>query len=172
MNAEMRRNEILKILSHADSPVSAKILANKLNVSRQVIVGDVAILRACGSNLIATPKGYILQSKLQMTDKGISHQIACAHDAEGMLSELYAIVDAGCKVIDVIVEHPVYGQLIGLLQLSTRNDVDEFIIRCSEAQPLSYLTGGLHLHTVLCPDEAAFERAKEALNKLGILLTE
>jgi transcriptional regulator of NAD metabolism len=75
-------------------------------------------------------------------------------------------------VLDVIVEHPVYGQLTGSLQLANRYDVGQFINRCSSfaAPPLSKLTGGIHLHTLLCPDEAAFERVKEALHKLGVLL--
>lgn len=166
MKAQVRRNKILGLLSKATAPVSATILANELNVSRQVIVNDVAILRASGSDLIATPRGYILQGK----EMGIIHQIACVHDVKGMQDELNAIVDEGCKVIDVIVEHPVYGQLVGALQLSNRNDVKEFVQRSEETQPLSNLTGGLHLHTIVCPDDDAFERVKNALRKMKILL--
>ena len=168
MSAEIRRGELLKILMGASAPINATVLAKKLNVSRQVIVSDVAILRASGTTLIATPRGYILQNQ----DMGITHQLACVHDAQGMRTELYTIVDQGCKVIDVIIDHPVYGQIIGMLQLSNRNDVDEFILRCKQSQPLSYLTGGLHLHTVLCPDEAAFVHVKEELMNRGILLAE
>lgn len=166
MNAEIRRNKILSILSGVSDPISATVLAQKLNVSRQVIVNDVAILRASGSELIATPRGYILQGR----ETGIIHQIACIHDAGGMRDELNAIVDQGCKVIDVVVEHPVYGQLAGTLQLSNRNDVKEFVERSEEAQLLSYLTGGVHLHTILCPTEEAFERVKQELKKMKVLL--
>jgi len=168
MNADMRRSELLSILSNANSPISATLLAKKYNVSRQVIVGDIALLRATGAKIIATPRGYLVQN----SDRGILHQIACIHDSEKMRAELYTIVGQGCKVIDVIVEHPVYGQLVGMLQLSTRDDVDQFILRCADSQPLSYLTGGVHLHTISCPSETAFERVKTELNQLGLLLTE
>jgi transcriptional regulator of NAD metabolism len=170
MNAEARRRNLLTILSSADAPVNATTLANKLDVSRQVIVNDIAFLRASGSALISTPRGYLLQ-KPDGSSKGIIHQIACLHDSEGMRAELYAIVDAGCKVIDVVVEHPVYGQLVGMLQLSSRSEIEEFISRCSEAKPLSSLTGGVHLHTILCPSDDAFVRVKEELKKQKVLIT-
>ncbi len=157
----------MNMLSRSSEPVSATTLAEALNVSRQVIVSDIALLRAEGKTVIATPRGYILQYQ----DKGIRYQIACRHDADGMTDELYAIVDNGCTVIDVIVEHPVYGQISGMLQLSTRKDVQEFIYKCSFAQPLSYITGGLHLHTLSCPSPEAFARVKTELTKLNILLS-
>jgi transcriptional regulator of NAD metabolism len=168
MNADARRKEILHILSGSGTPVSATALAQKLNVSRQVIVGDIALLRAKGSTVIATPRGYLLQ----YADKGIMRQIACAHCAGDMRAELDAIVDQGCRVIDVIVEHPVYGQLAGMLQIATRDDVGQFILRCADSQPLSYLTGGVHLHTISCPSEDAFLRVKQELDRLGFLLKE
>ena len=84
------------------------------------------------------------------------------------------MVDQGCTVLDVIVEHPLYGQLTGPLQISNRYEVGQFLSRCrqSEALPLSELTEGIHLHTLSCPDEAAFQRARQALRELGILLEE
>jgi transcriptional regulator of NAD metabolism len=166
MNAEQRRKEIIGILSASDCPVSAFFLAERLNVSRQVIVGDIALLRTAGANIIATPRGYLLQSQ----EKGLRCSIACIHDAEGMRQELFAIVDNGCKVIDVVVEHPVYGQITGMLELGTRTDVIRFLQKCSQARPLSSLTGGLHFHTILCPDEEACMRVKSALSDLNILL--
>ena len=92
--------------------------------------------------------------------------------AEEIESELYAMVDQGCTVLDVIVEHPVYGQLTGELQLSSRYDVKEFLHRlaASDAHPLSDLTGGIHLHTLSCPSEEAWERTCQALRELRILL--
>ncbi|HUM84820.1 MAG TPA: transcription repressor NadR [Lachnospiraceae bacterium] len=168
MNAEMRRSKITEILKAAGTPVSASCLAAQLNVSRQIIVGDVALLRARGAEVSATPRGYLMQP----ADSRYTHRIACRHGAGAMQAELYAIVDEGCTVIDVIVEHPVYGQLTGLLQLSSRHDVDEFIISCRrlDAQPLSCLTEGIHLHTLSCPDEAAFRRVEKSLTKLHLLL--
>ena len=84
------------------------------------------------------------------------------------------MVDQGCTVLDVIVEHPIYGQLTGPLQLSSRYDVAQFIRRCtqSDARPLSDLTEGIHLHTLSCPSEEAFSRVQAGLRELGALLEE
>ena len=82
-------------------------------------------------------------------------------------------MDHGCTVLDVMVEHPVYGQLTGRLDLSSRYDVSEFIRKVSahQARPLSDLTGGIHLHTLSCPGEAAWSRVLEALKQEGFLLS-
>ena len=87
-----------------------------------------------------------------------------------MEAELEIMVDNGCTVLDVIVDHPVYGQLTGALQLSSRYDVRRFIQRAGAAQPLSLLTEGVHLHTLSCPDEDAFRRVLEELRGAGFLL--
>ena len=83
-------------------------------------------------------------------------------------------MDYGCQVVDVVVEHPLYGQLTGQLHLSSRYDVQEFIRAVSQrnAKPLSDLTGGIHLHTLRCPSQEAFERARAALDQAGFLLKE
>lgn len=72
-------------------------------------------------------------------------------------------------MVDVIVEHPVYGQLVGALDLRSRYDVEEFLRRSAGAAPLSSLTEGLHLHTLLCPDDAALARVKNQLREKGFL---
>jgi transcriptional regulator of NAD metabolism len=89
-----------------------------------------------------------------------------------MEAELNAIVDQGCTVVDVVVEHPIYGQLVGKLELSSRYDVSQFVRRSQteDARPISSLTDGVHLHTIRCPDEAALQRVQEALRALGVLL--
>lgn len=168
MRAEERRQAIQDILQQSPQPVSAGALAARFSVSRQIIVGDVALLRAAGADISATPRGYVSQP----SPGGLVRQVACQHDAAGMEAELNAVVDQGCTVVDVIVEHPVYGQLTGPLRLSSRYDVSQFIARCAqaEARPLSDLTGGIHLHTLACPDEAAFRRVLAALRTLGVLL--
>ena len=167
MRAEERRQAILEHLRQASRPVSAGYLAERFSVSRQAVVGDVALLRAAGADISATPRGYVILK----AGRGLVRRVACRHDAAGMEAELNAMVDQGCSVLDVIVEHPVYGQLTGPLQLSSRYDVGQFIARCAEsdARPLSDLTGGIHLHTLSCPGEDAFRRAREALGALGVL---
>ena len=168
MEAASRRQAILDRLRTADRPVSASALAAGLNVSRQIIVGDIALLRAGGAEISATPRGYVLP---RATD-GITRTIACRHTLAQTGQELDILVDNGCTMLDVIVEHPVYGQLTGQLQISSRYDVEQFLarIRDSDAAPLSMLTGGLHLHTLCCPNEDAYTRACAALKAAGLLL--
>ena len=168
MEAASRRQAILDRLRTADRPVSASALAAGLNVSRQIIVGDIALLRAGGAEISATPRGSVLP---RATD-GITRTIACRHTLAQTGQELDILVDNGCTVLDVIVEHPVYGQLTGQLQISSRYDVEQFLarIRDSDAAPLSMLTGGLHLHTLCCPNEDAYTRACAALKAAGLLL--
>ena len=98
--------------------------------------------------------------------------MAVRHTTQEMERELQICVDNGCTVLDVVVEHPVYGQLVGQLQLSSRYDVEQFLnrSRSGAARPLSDLTGGIHLHRLLCPDEAAYQRVCRQLDEAGFLL--
>jgi uncharacterized protein len=116
MNPSQRREKILEILQKREEPVSASSLAKTLKVSRQVIVGDVALLRAANQPITATPRGYLLESTNARSGELI-RTIACRHDRNGISRELYAVVDNGCGVLDVIVEHAVYGQISGRLQV-------------------------------------------------------
>ena len=166
MTAQERRGAILDMLTQSVRPVSATALARRFGVSRQLVVGDVALLRAGGAEIDATARGYVMGKR----QTGLLRQVACRHEAAGMEEELQIMVDNGCTVLDVIVEHPVYGQLTGALQLSSRYDVQQFIRRSNAAQPLSLLTEGVHLHTLSCPGEDAFARVTEELDRAGFLL--
>ena len=168
MRSDERRKAILEILRAAQAPMSASALAERFGVSRQIVVGDVALLRSAGESILATPRGYIMQS----APVGAVHRLAVRHTAQQTEQELNAIVDNGGTVLDVIVEHPVYGEITGSLQLSSRYDVAQFLSRSSGASPLSALTEGIHLHTVSCPDEAVFARVRDSLRALGFLLGE
>lgn len=167
MTADERRSKILSQLS--DAPVSATALAKQFGVSRQIIVGDIALLRAGGYDITATPRGYIIPSH-----SGLVRRLACVHTGAQTQEELYLMVDCGCTVLDVVVEHPVYGQLTAALQLSSRFDVDQFVEKMDsrDARPLSALTEGIHLHTLACPSEAAFRLLEEKLGVLGMLWVE
>ena len=167
MDARDRREIIAQRLEERTGPMSAAALARELSVSRQVIVGDVALLRARGMKITATPRGYVLPPP----PSGIMCTLACCHRANQLAEELNVMVDQGCTVLDVIVEHPIYGQLTGPLRLSNRHEVAQFVARCEEAgaPPLSQLTGGLHLHTVLCPSQEAADRVRAGLERLNFL---
>lgn len=167
MDAAHRRKTITHILEEAKTPVSAAALAREFSVSRQIIVGDVALLRAAGLDIAATPRGYVLPKETA----GLVRTVACIHPGEAMARELEIMVDQGCQVMDVVVEHPVYGQLTGQLCLASRYDVQEFVRLVSQrkAKPLSDLTGGVHLHTLRCPDEDSYRRVLAGLKAEGFL---
>lgn len=173
MDSATRRVKIREILEQTGAPVSASSLAKELKVSRQIIVGDVALLRAGGTAIEATPRGYILGGT---GNPGGAHrrQIVSVHSDAQTEEELNLIVDNGCKVVDVIVEHPVYGQLTGLLDISNRFEVQAFLqkIEKTDAHSLCELTDGLHIHTIEYRDEACFLRMLDALTKAGFIYKE
>ena len=166
----MRRDRIFEIISNNNAPVSASSLAKELNVSRQVIVGDIAILRAQGREIIATARGYMIpeyRAKNQYIGK-----IACCHNAENTKEELYIIVDLGATVVNVTVEHDLYGEITGQLNIKTRDDADAFVdrVKLSEAKLLSVLTLGVHLHTIACSNKTHFDQVYHALDNAGFLV--
>lgn len=166
MKAEERRKIIARTLT-ADQPISATALAGQFSVSRQIIVGDIALLRASGLDIVATPRGY----KLGETT-GLVRAVACIHTTQEMETELLTMVDNGCTVIDVVVEHPLYGQLTGQLSLASRYDVKQFVEKSKDIAPLSSLTDGIHIHNLRCPSEEAYARVCADLEQLGILYTQ
>lgn len=170
MDAGERRERVLALLRESGGPVSASALAKEVSVSRQVIVGDIALLRAAGTDIQATPRGYLLGGEEKERGKLI-RTIACRHDREGMGEELYTVVDNGAGVIDVIVEHPVYGQISGKLHIFSRFDVRNFLSKVAEnnAAILCDLTNHVHLHTISCHSQEEYCRVLSELDKKGIL---
>ncbi len=139
-------------------------------MSRQAIVHDVAILRAEGAAIVATVRGYLLASAADR----LAHRVVVAvrHRPDEAEVELTALVDQGVRVVDVVVEHPVYGELRGEVHLASRSDVEAWAeaTRRAGAHLLSELTEGVHLHTLEADDPARLERARAALGRLGFLL--
>lgn len=172
MTAEDRRRRIIEFLESSSVPVTGAELSSLLQVSRQVIVQDVALLRAQGAKLVATPQGYIIPNNQSPTAR--TFVIACQHSLDETEEELNLLVDHGLKVIDVVVEHPVYGEMRGLIMVESRRDVKEFMSRVQQtgASLLSSLTKGVHLHTVECSRSCVLEEAKSALKDKGFLITE
>lgn len=170
--AEERRRQILSLLRQSERPLRGAELAARLGVSRQVIVQDIAVLRAAGEEVFATPLGYVLP---RHGGKPRNRAVfACRHGRAEVQDELNALVDLGVRVIDVVVEHPVYGELRGVLMLESREDVREFMHRLEDGQAelLSALTKGVHLHTVEASRPEALEKARAELERLGHLLTD
>lgn len=171
MNVSDRREKILNILKKSNEAISGTNLAKDLDVSRQIIVGDIAILKAGGENIISTSRGYILNND-EENKNFILKTIACKHGKEEIEDELNIIVDEGSTVVNVVVEHEVYGQITGDLYLSSRRDVKDFIekLKSDVVNPLAKLTDGIHLHTIKCKDEESFNEIIKSLGDKGYLL--
>ncbi|KRK70524.1 hypothetical protein FD02_GL000595 [Lacticaseibacillus nasuensis JCM 17158] len=147
-------------------PITATEFAKQFNVSRQTVVGDVALLRALGEDIIATPRGYEYR-------QAVRHQavIVCRHTPEETEDELLRIVGAGGTVLDVLIDHPLYGQLRGELQIRTAVDVHLFVSkwRGHAGHLLSELTNGVHLHTVAYDEPEQLAAIKATLRDAGYL---
>lgn len=170
MNAATRREQILQLLGQSSGPLSATAIASRFSVSRQIIVGDIALLRAAGAAIIATPRGYLLERSSGQTY--VETSIVCEHDDDRLAEELYTVVDLGGALIDVTVEHSIYGQICAPLHIYSRFDADAFLrkLESQNARPLCNLTGGIHLHRLRCPNREVQDRVLQALKAKGFLL--
>lgn len=169
---EDRRELILNWLKEADQPITGNLLATKTNVSRQVIVQDISILKARNYPILATAQGYVFMQE-RLNNHMLSRVIACKHLPEETELELNMIVDHGGIIKDVVVEHPVYGDLTASLMIRNRRDVKEFInkMEVTQASLLSQLTDGVHLHTIEARTNQQLEEICNELMKAGFLLT-
>jgi transcriptional regulator of NAD metabolism len=172
MTAERRARQqrLRELLRAAERPIPGGELASRLGVSRQAVVQDVAVLRAAGEPIVATARGYLLAPAV--ADGTCEAVVQVRHRPEEAGRELLALVDAGARVVDVVVEHPLYGELRGMLLLASRADVCEWLQRAEQtrAHMLSELTDGCHLHTLQARGPEVLERAQAALRALGFLV--
>ncbi|TMN23227.1 transcription repressor NadR [Lentibacillus cibarius] len=168
---EDRRNLILSWLKQDSQPFSGKVLAEKTNVSRQAIVQDISLLKARGEPIIATSRGYVYYTD-NKNPTAFTRVIAVCHQLEDTATELYTLVDHGVKIRNVMVEHPIYGDLTGSLMIKNRLDADAFLqkLHQTDATLLSKLTSGVHLHTIEADTQEQLEKACDALKTESILL--
>jgi transcriptional regulator of NAD metabolism len=168
-----RRTKLLEILTDSSGPRTGAELSDLLGVTRQIIVADIALLRAAGEQIIATPNGYLINNESRNT--GFTCTVVSKHSADyhDIEDELFTIVDYGGCIVDVTVEHPVYGQMTGLLHIESRHDVAKFIERlsASKAEPLLVLTEGLHLHTLQAKDEETLNIIVAKLKEKGYVIS-
>jgi transcriptional regulator of NAD metabolism len=161
-----RRARLLDILTDAESPVTGSTLSALLGVSRQAIVNDIAILRASGNVISGGPHGYRIGPVLGMVE--IIH---CLHPPDRGREEWEILLDRGVVVLDVGVDHSIFGEIRAPVLVETRADIDrhaDTITKAGEA-PLSVITGGRHTHMVRAPNHDALEAAKRELDERGIL---
>lgn len=170
MNSKKRREAIIKVLNQEEKAIKGTELAKFFNVSRQVIVQDIALLRAEGENIIATPQGYLIMKDY---NKKIKKTIVSKHTTyEAMREELQIMIDHGARVLDVIVEHPVYGEIKGILNIGYKKELEEFMekVEKEKIEPLASLTEGVHIHSIEISDEESFQKMKRALLKKKYLI--
>ncbi|WP_082232541.1 transcription repressor NadR [Halobacillus massiliensis] len=170
LKASDRREKILNLLKERSEPITGGTLAEQMNVTRQVIVGDVSLLKASGEPIMATSQGYIYMAETR-DQLLFKKTIVVQHTAEQTEEELNILVDHGVHVLDVLIEHPVYGDLKARLEIASRKDVKSFLdrIASSKAAYLLELTEGIHSHTIAAADEDHLEEALKALRDKGIL---
>lgn len=171
MNSEERRSRIVSMLEGRMEYLNASQMAEKLGVSRQIIVSDIALLRAQGHNILSTPRGYLLEKQEPFGYTGI---VLCQHGKEEIREEFYRVVDNGGSILDVSIDHPIYGLLSASLNIRSRYDANLFLEQITDcsAKPLSALTEGFHTHRIRTENAADFQRIAASLRELGILAEE
>ena len=163
-----RRTELLRILREANHAITGSQLSSRLGVSRQAIVTDVAILRAAGEDIVGSTRGY----RMNDATGGLTAVIGCSHPPNRGREEFEILIDRGITVLDVSVDHSIFGTLRAPILIETRGDIDRYserIIKAGE-MPLSVITRGVHAHTVRARNIDALEAAKRELSERGILL--
>lgn len=171
MSAQERQDLIVESLQMTDKPITGSVFASEANVSRQVIVQDISILKAKKYPIIATSRGYLLQRE---EDANYQKVIAVEHGPDRTEEELQIIVDHGVTVRDVTVEHALYGEITASIMVSNRMEVEQFIGKMKQTKSpyLSTLTDGIHLHQLESDREEKIMAACKSLAKAGILLEE
>lgn len=166
MNGAERRKKLLSLMNVSSVPISGGKLGRETGVSRQVIVQDIALLRAEGHSIVATARGYLLDEP-----KKTERLFKVFHTDEQTEEELQVIVDLGGCVEDVLVNHRVYGKMSASLQIQNRRDVQIFMKQLSSGKsaPLKNITSGYHFHHVLADNEEILDEIEAALREKGFL---
>jgi len=167
MKANERRGEILSLIANSNSPVPANYLSEKFSVSRQVIVQDIALLRAKGYGVISTNRGYVMDGGTRA-----ERVFKCRHTLDRLVEESEIIISRGGKVEDVSVNHRVYGKISAKLELSTVRHAEELYrsLASGASKPLMSVTDGYHYHTVTADSEKQLDAIRDALKEAGFLI--
>ncbi|MCR4590943.1 MAG: HTH domain-containing protein [Lachnospiraceae bacterium] len=166
MEKNSRLKKIIELLETAREPLSGNSLAKHFKVSRQVIVQDIALLRAERHEIESTTNGYVLKQR-----KSATRVFKVQHSDEEVRDELKLITDLGGTVQDVFVYHKVYGTVKAGLDIANRTDIDRFMsdIESGRSSLLKNITDGYHYHTVSANSEALLDIIQEKLSEKGYL---
>ena len=167
MTGVERREKLLSMLAKSKEPIAGAEMAKQLSVSRQVIVQDIALLRAADNNIVSTNRGYVLEGQTCA-----ERVFKVRHTDEQLETELCTIVDLGGQVKNVMVNHKVYGHIEAELGITSRRKVKEFLadIESGKSTPLKNITSDYHYHTVTADSEETLGLIEEELRKLGFLV--
>jgi len=168
---ENRRSQILQLLKDHGSPLSGTALAKALGVSRQVIVQDIALIRAENHNILSTNKGYICRPAEDAGNSRPKRVFFVRHTTEEVLDEFLTVLELGGTVLDVAVEHEIYGQIRVDLLIETPQDAREFVAKLASCRdnPLKVLTDDCHYHTVAAPSEKLLDLIGQELKRKGFI---
>lgn len=167
MTGSDRRQDIILQIQKSTCPLSGTKLAALYHVSRQVIVQDIALIRAVGYDIISTNRGYILN-----TAKSASRVFKVQHTDEQLEDELCSIIDLGGMVRNVMVNHRVYGRIEAEMNIDSRRKVAEFIedIRSGKSSPLKNITSNFHYHKIFADKEETLDLIEGMLRDKGYLV--
>ncbi len=167
MRATERRKEILSLLGNTSSAIPAGVLSEKFAVSRQVIVQDIALLRAKGYDVISTNRGYFLGGAVRA-----QRVFKCRHTLNELVEEAELIISLGGRVEDISVNHRIYGKISARLDLITPTHAQELYrsLVSGASKPLMSVTDGYHYHTVSADSEEALDTIEKALKERGFLI--
>lgn len=162
MKVTERRKAIVNLLLASKTPISGGELSEKFNVSRQIIVQDVTVLKGLGYEILSTHNGYVMQKSPL-----VERVFKLKHTTEQTEDELNSIVDLGGTVVDVFVWHKVYGRISATLNIFSRLHVKQFLegVRTGKSTELMNITGGYHYHTVRADSEAVLDKIGETLQE-------
>lgn len=169
MNGSERRDLIMRSLRGATDPVSGRALADEAGVSRQAVVQDIALLRADGHDIVATNRGYVLRERDSSAVP--TRLVKVHHTLDELGDELNTIVDMGGTVLNVMVNHRVYGAITASLDVRNRRDVERYLegIRSGKSFPLMTVTSGYHFHRIAADSEQTLDEIEAALASKGYL---
>lgn len=169
MKAEERRRAIVADLMSEKTPLSGGALAKRYAVSRQIIVQDIAMLKASGYEILSTHQGYVVQ-KTPLFERVFKVR----HTKNETEDELNSIVALGGTVVNVFVWHRVYGKIEAALNIFSPLHVKQFIegVRSGKSTELMSITDGYHYHTIRAESEKILDQIGLMLDQKGYTVPE
>ncbi len=170
MTGEERREKLRQMLTDTRQPMTGTALARALHVSRQVIVQDIALMRAEHLPILSTNKGYLLGPD-DVRSSQPKRVFFVRHSTGRVLEEFLTVIDLGGRILDVAVEHELYGPIRADLLIENAQDAQDFVDRLKNCRdnPLKVLTDDCHYHTVTAPSEKLLDLIEAELRNRGFL---